>query len=76
MKIKITVKDPDGFYDAIHDAVSLDVDEMGLSDGEKDVLINLRIKEQMEKLEKWVEYDESLTVEFDTENMTAIVEEQ
>ena len=74
MKINITLKDPDGFHDSIGDAIkdSLRTIE-GLTDDEKEALEETRREEVNELLSKWVEYSEYVTIEFDTDAMTATV---
>ena len=74
MKIRITLKDPDGFYDAIGDAIKDSIRPIeGLSDDEKDALEETRREEVNESLSDWVEYNEYVTIEFDTEEQTATV---
>lgn len=57
MKFHITFKNPDAIDDSF--------EAMDLSDDEK--------YEIREKLEKWIRYQELITIEFDTENNTANV---
>lgn len=64
MKIKVTMKTPDALDYALKDAFS---DYPIPEDGE-DMEYEAR-----EKLAKWFRYGECLTVEFDTEAMTATV---
>lgn len=73
MKIKITMKDPDTMPDAVEEAVRAEVEAMGLPEDEADSLIEMRAEKAREKLSKWFEYSEYLSVEFDTEAMTATV---
>lgn len=74
MKIRITLKDPDGVYDAIEDAVhdSLEAHE-GLDDDEKEAIMETRTEKTWTALEKYILYKEYITVEFDTEVGTARV---
>lgn len=74
MKISITLKDPDGFYESVREAVENEVAKLsGLSEDEKDELIESRKESVFEDLGKWVEYNEYVTIEFDTEAQTATV---
>lgn len=73
MKIKVTMKDPDTMPDAVRDAVAEEVKQMGLPEDEAESLIELRIEKERAKMAKWFEYSEYLTVEFDTDAMTATV---
>jgi len=76
VKIKVTMKDPDTMYDAVQDAVKAEVQAMGLPEDEAESLIALRTAKEHTKMDKWFEYGEYLTVEFDTEAMTAAVIER
>ena len=73
MKIKVTMKDPDTMYNAVYDCVKQEVEAMGLPKDEAEELIEMRTTKQTEKLGTWFEYQEYLSVEFDTEVMTATV---
>lgn len=74
MKIRVTVKDPDGFYDCVKDAVKDEVDKIeGISDDEKEELVESRLEDAWDALEKWVTYKEYVTLEFDTDAGTARV---
>lgn len=63
MKIRITLKDPDGVGDSINDAVR----NAGYGDPEE-----LR-EEVISKCSKWIRYSEYITIEIDTETREAIV---
>lgn len=77
MKIKITLKDPDGFYEAIRDAAVASLAAIaGISDEERETLEENRQGEISESLSKWVEYGEYIRLEFDTEAQTATVIKQ
>jgi hypothetical protein len=74
MKIKITVKDPDGVYESINEAVKKSVASIeGLEDFEREEMEESRTESVGEKLSKWIEYGEYITVEFDTETGEATV---
>lgn len=77
MKIRVTLKDPDGFYDCVKDAVKESIDELeGLEESEKEDLLEHRLEKTWDTLEKWVGYKEYVTLEFDTEAGTARVVEE
>lgn len=74
MKFKITFKDPDGVLNSISEAVDKSLDEMvGVTEDEKEALRDIRCDVLREHLKKWIQYDEYVTIEFDTEAKTAIV---
>lgn len=74
MKFTITLKDPDGFYECVRDAVKDSIEELeGLDAGEKEDLLETRLEKTWDKLEKFVDCQEYLRVEFDTEAGTATV---
>jgi len=74
MKIKVTMKDPDGVYDSVKDTIKESVDSLeGLSDDEKEELVDTRFEDEMEKLKKFFKYGEYLTVEVDTDTQEARV---
>ena len=74
MKIRITMKDPDCLDDAIADQVKRELDKVeGVDPEEREQLVEARCERIREKLRKWFEYGEYLTVECDTEADTAIV---
>lgn len=72
MKIKITMKDPDGVYECVREAISASLPS-GLSHGEIDALSKARGEEVDQTLRRWFEYAEYLTVEVDTEAKTITV---
>jgi hypothetical protein len=74
MKIKVTFKDPDGVWESISESVTEHVNAIeGLDAEERDELKEYRHEAVSEKLKKWIEYGEYLTVAFDTETGTATV---
>jgi hypothetical protein len=72
MKINVMLKDPDGVYDSIEQAVEASLPD-GLSAREKAALAEARREETSEALRKWIEHGEYVSIEFDTEAMTATV---
>jgi len=76
MKFTITFKDPDGVYDSIRNAASCSADDIdGISDEERDKIRELREEKMTEFIKRWVECEEYVRVEFDTEASTAMVRE-
>jgi hypothetical protein len=74
MKIRLTLKDPDGVYESVREAASEQLSALeGLSDEELDDLKKSREEEINEDIKQWVEYGEYLTVEIDTDAGTATV---
>ncbi len=74
MKIKIQMKDPDGVYDAVTDAIKDTLRSIqGISDDEREKLEESRREEANEAIFKWIDYGEYVTIEIDTDNMTATV---
>lgn len=74
MKIRISMENPDCVYEAVKDAAEADVSQIeGMAEDERNDLVESRQEGIFEILEKWIEYKEYITVEFDTEAMTAIV---
>lgn len=74
MKFTITMKDPDGYYDCFQDAVKSEVQAIpGLSQAERDAILEVRKENVGEVLSRWFEYGEYLRVEVDTDAGTAIV---
>jgi hypothetical protein len=74
MKIRVTFKDPDGPSDCIEEAVKASVQEMGLADqDEAEAVYETRLEKVREKVRRWLECMEYITVEFDLEADTATV---
>lgn len=74
MKFTITMKDPDGFYDAIGEAVKQSIDEIeGVDEEEADLLRESREEDLKRICKAWFKYDEYLTVEIDTVAKTCTV---
>lgn len=74
MKFTVTMKDPDGFYDSVREAAEESLNDVsGINESESEGLIDSRHSELSEKLKKWFRYGEYLTVEIDTDEMTATV---
>lgn len=74
MKVRLTLKDPDTMHDAVDEAVKELKKPAGVSQDEWQVILEKRAEEAKEAItEKWMEYSEYLTVDFDTDLGTARV---
>lgn len=73
MKIKVYIKDPDGFGDAINDSIRDELNKLPLNNKEKEAILDIRREEVEDKLSKWVESNECVTLEFDLDTGTASV---
>jgi hypothetical protein len=74
MKVRVTLKDPDGFYDGVQEAAKQQCSAIdGLDEDERELLLEKRVERIGEAMESWVEYSEYVTLEFDIEAGTAIV---
>jgi len=74
MKVRVTLKDPDGFSYSVDKAVRQFVQvHEALDEDEMDVVIERRTEKVWKSLGKFVEYQEYITVEFDTDAGTAVV---
>jgi hypothetical protein len=79
MKFRITLKDPDGFYEGIDEATFASVKSHLGEDPDSDVeeaVSNVARQKIEDFIEKWVEYGEYVTLEFDTDTGTAVVVER
>jgi len=74
MKYRITMKDPDGPYEAIQEAAKQQLAGVpGLTDEERESLIDGRHTTLRDQALKWLEYGEYVTLEIDTEANTCVV---
>lgn len=73
MKFRIQLKDPDGFSDGMDEAIKASLSESNLSEDEKEAVSEARQERAWKALETWVEYQEYVTIEFDTDAGTATV---
>lgn len=74
MKLKITLKDPDGVSNCIQDAAKESVEENdSLESDEVDGLIESRCEKLHETCKKWIRYGEYVTIEINTDEGTAVV---
>ena len=72
MKFRITLKDPDGVGEWLAEAADKDI-PAGLDEVERDAVATIRIDRIANFIKKWIEDNEYLMVEFDTELGTATV---
>ncbi len=72
MKVRLFLKDPYGVYESVKDAVQETLPD-GLSEDEASDLLKSRTEDTHEKLKKWVEWKEYVTVEIDTDTGEAEV---
>lgn len=75
VKIRLTLKDPDGVEDSMRDAVNASMPE-GLSDAENEAVHDIRLGEFQRACRRWVKFGEYVTIEIDTDTDTAVVVEQ
>lgn len=75
MKFRVQFKDPDVVHDAAVEAAEAGMPE-GLSEEEKEQLLDARAEKLTDFASTWVKYGEYITVEFDTEAGTATVVKQ
>jgi hypothetical protein len=73
MKFTVTMKDPDGVYESIEDAVKSSLANSDLDEDEREALLEVRREKVKEICGQWFVYDEYLYVEVDTEAGTCVV---
>ena len=74
MKFRVTLKDPDGFYDGITGAVEESLSgNTFFSERESEAAHEARRYAIKDGIKKWVDYGEYITIEFDTTAGTATV---
>jgi hypothetical protein len=73
MKLRVHIKDPDGFSDSISDTVQAQLQALDLPRDEREALYDAKAEKLSSFLEQWVEYDECMVIEFDTDDNTATV---
>lgn len=68
MKLRLTLKDPDGVGNCLYDhAEQSTVGIEGLSSEEMTDLMNSRMESAREYLKKWIKWDEYISIEIDME---------
>ena len=71
MKFQVTMKDPDCLHDALREAARESVGQVeGLSEDEREAVLEKRLESLQEKTRRWFEYGEYLRVEIDTDANT------
>ena len=73
MKFRLTIKDPDGFDNGIRAAARQSFAALPLKPEELEDTVDMRVDAVKFFLEKWVKYNEYVTLEFDFLNGTATV---
>ena len=73
MKVKVFIKDTDVLQDAVEESVDDELKNSGLAEDEQEAVRELRIEKALDVANTWWEYGEYITVEFDTEAITARV---
>jgi hypothetical protein len=73
MKISVTLKDPDGFSEAVDDALAASLEGSGLPQDEQDAVLEKREEKLWQVLGRWVDCKEYIEIDFDTEAGTATV---
>ncbi len=73
MKFRVSMKDPDTLADAIDEAVREQLQTLGLSPEEQELLVEHRRESVDELCCRWFRYSEYLEVEIDTEAQTCTV---
>ena len=76
MKIEITLKDPDRFFDGVGEEVRASLVDSGLPEDEQSALLEVRTEKAWKALRKWVADQEYVTLVFDLDAMTATVKER
>ena len=77
MKIRVSLKDPDGFSNSVDEAVKDDVCKIPNLDPEEiEAITEVRCEKVWDALSRFVEYQEYIMIVFDTEAGTATVEER
>jgi len=72
VKYRITLKDPDGVHDSVEQEVHLGM-PANLDDDEYGNIFESRMEEAWDKLRRWIQFQEYVTIEFDTDAGTAKV---
>jgi len=73
MKISVTLKDPDGFGECVDEDVKASLADSGLPEDEQEAVVEKRLEKVWKELERWVDCQEYVTIDFDTEAGTATV---
>lgn len=74
MKIRICMKDPDGPYDCIREAVKESMSNMEfLTDHEREAFYTARLETVEDACRPWLRYGEYMDIEIDTDTNSAVV---
>lgn len=73
MKIKITLKDPDGVADSLDDAVIASIPSAITDKEERSALYELRREKIIDDVKEWISWNEYVSIEIDTDAGTATV---
>lgn len=74
MKLTVYIKDPDGFSEAVRIAAEKFAKDIpGIDADERESIRERREEKLFDAMERWVEFNECVTIEFDTEAGTAVV---
>ena len=75
MKIKLTLKDPDGVSECVRENVEDYISRhySGMDHDEAETIAEVRTEIVEDSIQKWVEFNEYVTIEIDTEAGTATV---
>lgn len=66
-KITVHIKDTDVLYDGITEVIDKELADSGLDEDEQEAIRDIRREKYDSVAEKWWEYGEYITVEFDTD---------
>ena len=74
MIFRITLKDPDGVANALDKAADGSIDNIGgLDEDEREALLDLRREKIRDVCKDWIQYDEYIVLEVNTEDGTCEV---
>ena len=74
MKLKITLKDPDGVWDGIQTAAQESLKQVtGFSEKEMEQIAEIRRGRLVSACSQWIDCGEYVTIEIDTDAKTATV---
>jgi anti-sigma regulatory factor (Ser/Thr protein kinase) len=73
MKIRITLKDPDGVYNSVRTAARESLAALKLQGEDLEDAVTLRSEAALNILKPWIRHDEYVTIEIDTNSGAAIV---
>lgn len=74
MEFKVTLKDPDAFYEAITEAIERCLEDVKDPE-EREAVREIRRERLGQFISRWVEYGEYVTIVFNDDLNTALVEQ-